>query len=306
MIIKKVEPNTDEIKRIKQEEIYAGSILSKINRILLPVRARTDLDIASAKSIESNILEAIALKKDISVTLFSITNDKEKTKTEAFLDGIANTFKMSKINKKVVVAENALDKILEEAKKDYDLLVIGATEKQKNSGMVFNNFTDNLIRFSPCPSLIVHGHSIIEENQIKKILVPTDGSKASKRAAEVAFALTTKPTDEVHILRVVEQKPTLDDFDTKDHLIDRQFNYAHEIVNDLKSIGESLSVNTFTKVVLGENPENVILKIAKDEDFNLVIIGSDVRPGSDKLYLGPRVERILANSTCPVIVVNSF
>jgi len=306
MIIKKVEPNTDEIKRIKQEEIYAGSILSKINRILLPVRARTDIDIASAKSIESNILEAIASKKDISVTLFSITNDKEKTKAEAFLDGIADTFKMSKVNKKVVVAENALDKILEEAKKDYDLLVIGATENQKNSGMVFNNFTDNLIRFSPCPSLIVHGHSIIEENQIKKILVPTDGSKASKRAAEVAFALTTKPTDEVHILRVVEQKPTLDDFDTKDHLIDRQFNYAHEIVNDLKSIGDSLSVSTFTKVVLGENPENVILKIAKDEDFNLVIIGSDVRPGSDKLYLGPRVERILANSTCPVIVVNSF
>jgi Kef-type K+ transport system membrane component KefB/nucleotide-binding universal stress UspA family protein len=306
LIIRKVEPNTDEIKRIKQEEIYAGSILSKINRILLPLRVRTDLDIASAKSIESNMLEAIASKKDISVTLFTITNDKEKTNAEAFLDGIASTFKISKINKKVVVAENALDKILEEAKKDYDLLVIGATEKQKNSGMVFNSLTDNLIRFSPCPSLIVQGHSIIEENQIKKILVPTDGSKAAKRAAEVAFALTTKPTDEVHILRVVEQKPTLDDFDTKDHLIDRQFNYAHEIVNSLKLIGESLSVNTFTKVVLGENPENEILKIAKDEDFNLVIIGSDVRPGSDKLYLGPRVERILANSSCPVIIVNSF
>jgi nucleotide-binding universal stress UspA family protein len=184
--------------------------------------------------------------------------------------------------------------------------VIGATEKQKDSGMVFNNFTDNLIRFSPCPSLIVHGHTSLEAYKIKKILVPTDGSKASKRAAEVAFAITTKTTDEVHILRVVEEKPNLDDFDTKDHLIDRQFNYANEIVNDLKSIGESLSVNTSTKVVVGVNPENAILKIAKDEDFNLVILGSDVRPGSDKLYLGPRVERILSNCTCPVIVVNSF
>ena len=226
--------------------------------------------------------------------------NQEKTDAQKFLDGIAKTFKVSGINKKVVVAENALEKILEEAKKDYDLLVIGATEKQKNSGMVFSSFTDNLIRFSPCPSLIVHGHTVIEENKINKILVPTDGSKASKRAAEVAFALTTKNTDEVHILRVVEEKPNLDDFDTKDHLIDRQFNYAHEIVNDLKSIGESLSVNTFTKVVVGVNPENVILKIAKEEDFNLVILGSDVRPGSDKLYLGPRVERILSIVLAPL------
>ena len=306
LIIKKVEPNTEEIERIKKEEIYAGSILSRINRILLPVRVRTDLDIESVKSIESDILEAIASKKNINVTLFTITSESEKNNARTYLDSIAKTFKISGINKKVVVAENALKKILEEAKKDYDLLVIGATEKQKNSGMVFSSFTDSLIRFSPCPSLIVHGHTSLEEYKIKKILVPTDGSKSAKRAAEVAFALTTKSEDEVHILRVVEEKPTLDDFDTKDHLIDRQFNYANEIVNDLKSIGESLSVNTFTKVVIGINPENVIIKIAKEEDFNLIILGSDVRPGSDKLYLGPRVERILANSTCPVIVVNSF
>ena len=306
ILIKKVEPNTEEIERIKQEEIYEGSILSKINRVLLPVRVRTDLTPESVKSIESNILEAIASKKDINVTLLTITSEKEKENAQTFLDSIAKSFIKSEINKKIIIADNALEKILEESKKDYDLLVIGATEKQKNAGMVFNSFIDNIIRFSPCPSLIVQGHSGLESHKNKKILVPTDGSNASKRAAEVAFALTTMPTDEVHLLRVIEEKTTLDDFDTKDHLMDRQFNYANEIVNNLKSIGESLNVNTFTKVELGVNPETVIIKVAKDEDFNLVIIGSDVRPGSEKLYLGPRVESILANCSCPVLVVNSF
>lgn len=305
LIIKKVEPNTEEIQRIKQEEIYAGSILSKVNRVLLPVRVRTNFNIKSAKSIETNILEAIGSKKVLSVTLFTITSEEEKSAAQTFLDGIASTFKVAEVNKKIIIANNALEKIIEESKKDYDLLVIGATEKQTNPQMVFNSFIDNLIRFSPCPSLIVQGHALIGENKFKRILVPTDGSKASKRAAEVAFSIATK-SDEVHILRVIEEKVTFDNFEAKDHLVDRQFSYAQEIVMELKGIGESLSVNTFTRLELGVNPETVILNIAKENKFDLVILGSDVRPGSDRLYLGPRVEKILANCTCPVIVVNSF
>jgi nucleotide-binding universal stress UspA family protein len=30
-----------------------------------------------------------------------------------------------------------------------------------------------------------------------------------------------------------------------------------------------------------------------------------VRSGTSQLYIGPRVERILSNAKCPVIVVNS-
>ena len=93
---------------------------------------------------------------------------------------------------------------------------------------------------------------------------------------------------------------------TKDHILDRQFNYAQEIVNELKAIGESLSVKTYTKVEIGLNPESVIVKVAEKNNFDLVIIGSDVRPGSDKLFLGPKVEKILINCDRPVIVVNSF
>jgi len=306
VLIKKIEPKKEEIERIKQEEIYAKSILSKINRVLLPVRFRTDLNVAAAKSIEAGILEAIGSKKKLSITLLTIVNDQDKSKAQSFLDGVASSFQKSEINIKIIVANNALEKILEESKKDYDLLVIGATEKQSNSELVFNTFIDNLIRFSPCPSLIVQGHAALEEKKSKKILVPTDGSKASKRAAEVAFALTTNENDEVHILRVVEEKTSLDEMVTKNHILDRQFNYAQEIVNELKAIGESLSVKTYTKVEIGLNPESVIVEVAEKNNFDLVIIGSDVRPGSDKLFLGPKVEKILVSCDRPVIVVNSF
>ncbi|MFZ2324442.1 MAG: cation:proton antiporter [Ignavibacteriaceae bacterium] len=305
-IIKKIDPNTEEIKRIQLEKIYSESIISKINRILLPVRVRTDLGVDSAKSIETTILEALGSKKELDITLLTITNETDKNLAQKFLDDLAKSFKKSVITKRVIVSSNALEKILEESKKDYDLLVIGATEKQKNSEMVFNKFIDNLIRFSPCPSIIVQGHKKLSVNSGKKILVPTDGSKSSKRAAEIAFALATNENDEVHILRVIEEKKTLEEFDMKNHLLERQISYAQEIVKEFKSIGDSLSVNTFTKVERGINPETVIIKVAEENNFDMVILGSDVRPGSDNLFLGPRVEQILDNCSCPVVVVNSF
>ena len=305
-IIKKIDPNAEEIKRIQLEKIYSESIISKINRVLLPVRLRTDLGIESAKSIENTILEALGSKKNLDITLLTVTNESEKNLAQKFLDELGKSFKQSTITKKILVSDNALAKILEESKKDYDLLVIGATEKQKNSDMVFNQFIDNLIRFSPCPSIVVQGHKKFESNLGKRILVPTDGSKSSKRAAEIAFALAVNENDEVHILRVIEEKKTLDDFDMKNHLLERQINYAREIVNEFRVIGESLSVKTFTRVELGINPETVIIEVAEKNNFDMVVLGSDVRPGSDKLFLGPRVEQVLDNCTCPVIVVNSF
>jgi Kef-type K+ transport system membrane component KefB/nucleotide-binding universal stress UspA family protein len=305
-IIKRIIPNSDELKRIKLEKIYAESILSKINRVLLPVRFRTDLEVKESKSIEILILEALGINNKIDLTLFTVTNDSNKNDAQKFLDKLGKSFKHSNVSKKLVISDKAAEKILEEAKKDYNLLIVGATEKIKNTETVFNTFIDNLIRFSPCSSMIVQGHSIIDPNKIKRILVPTDGSKSSKKAVEVAFALATNEDDEVHILRVIEESPAIDGFDMKDHLFERQFNYAQEIVDEFRVIGESLSVKTFTKVELGLNPETVILTVAKDFGFDLVLLGSDVRPGSDKLYLGPRVEHILHNCTCPVIVVNSF
>ena len=40
----------------------------------------------------------------------------------------------------------------------------------------------------------------------REYLVPTNGSLASKRAAEVAFGIAFHEQDEVHILNVVESK----------------------------------------------------------------------------------------------------
>jgi nucleotide-binding universal stress UspA family protein len=48
----------------------------------------------------------------------------------------------------------------------------------------------------------------------------------------------------------------------------------------------------------------IILDVADQRDMDLIVLGTDVRAGSNHLSLGPRVERIIEGAPCPVIVIN--
>lgn len=300
-----VKPEAAEIKRLQMEEQLKDNILNKVNRVLLPVRKRKLIDATPSKLIEARILERIGRKTDLSVTLFTVTDENEKAESQAYLNSLGEFFTKFPVNKKVVVSNNTLAAILEEVKKDYDLLIVGATERNKNSDMLFNPIVDNLVRLAPCATIVVQSSKVAEDWKPSRILVPTNGSAASKRAAEVAFGIAFHKYDQVHILNVIEEKPDYSSFDTEGSLKERRLTFAHETVAELKKLGESLEVNTFTEIEIGEEIDRVILQMASEKNFDLIILGTDVRPGSNNLYLGPRVERILNSTTCPVIVVNS-
>lgn len=300
-----VKPEDQELKRLEQEELLKGNILNIVHRVLLPVRRRDLTQASPSKIIEARILERLGRKTDLNVTLLTISREDEKAESQNFLNLLGGYFKNIPVNKKSVESKNPLESILEEVRRDYDLLIVGATERDKNSDMIFNPIVDNLVRLSPCPSIVVQSSNVSEDWRPGRILVPTNGSLAAKRAAEVAFGIAYHEHDQVHILNVVEVKEEYSSLDIEGSLKERRLTFAHQTVEELKRLGESLNVNTFTEIEIGEEPDSVILKMAAEKNFDLIILGSDIRPGTDKLYLGPRVERILSNCTCPVLVVNS-
>jgi Kef-type K+ transport system membrane component KefB len=299
-----VKPEAEEIKRLAHEELMKDNILNRVHRVLLPVRKRDISQASLSKNIEARILERLGRKTDLDVTLLTISGEKEKTESQQFLNTLAGFFTKFPVTKKITESKNPLESILDEVKKDYSLLIVGATEKQTNSDMLFNPIIDNLVRLSPCPTIVIQRSNVSDDWRPGRILVPTNGSLASKRAAEIAFGIAFDAHDEVHILNVVESKISFASLDVDGTSKERRLTFAHQTVEELKKLGESLNVNTFTEVEIGEDPDKVILKISKENDFDLIILGTDIRPGTDKLYLGPRVERILKNSTCPVLVIN--
>jgi nucleotide-binding universal stress UspA family protein len=270
--------------------------------VLLPVRLREDS--SPLQLIEARVLERINADSNIALTLMTVAQPEDRATSAAFLDQLAVLFSAQAVTKKVVVGDNVGDLILDEATKDYDLMILGASEGRSHSDVLFTPLVDYVVRMSPCPTMLVQGERLQSDWRPRRILVPSNGSLASRRAAEVAFALVDEG-EEVIILQVVEEIRSNYHLDARGNTIARQKQIAHEGVEKLRELGTTQGVPVMAEVEIGVEPEAVILETARLRDVDLIILGTNIGVGSDRLYLGPRVERILSNAPCPVIVINA-
>lgn len=306
-VLSKVTIGEEEQKRLAKEELEAESLVADIHRVLLPVRTRKTSDIAkkNIQSTEAQILELIGQDTKISLTLLTVASGKEKKQCEAYLDELAEYFNLDEVMKKVVSSDKPGDAIIDEAKKDYDLVVLGATERSEDHSHLFNPIVDFITRFAPCPTLIVQAGAIAKGWEPERILVPTNGSTESKNAAELAFFIAKSDRKkEVVALNVITNELTPVQ-KSKEAYIETRQQFANEAVNELKKLGEAFEVKTEALVRQGNSVEEVITEMAESNAIDLIVVGTDVRPGSNRLYLGPRVENILQMASCPVIVFNT-
>ena len=315
-VLGRVELGREEEARLKQEELESGSLIAGIHRVLLPVRRREiKPDSQSIQSIEAEILELLGQNRELSLTLFTVAEKGKKSECEKYLRECSKLFNQKEILTKVVEAGDAAgagDAILDEAKKNYDMLVLGATEhpKQKGYGHLFSPLIDYLVRVSPCPTLIVQpegeGGEDGEAWDPKRILAPTNGTVAAKNAADLGFFIAkSDPAREVIALNVVFDEHKDSSWHIREDKKEGQMDIAQDIVDEVKELGEAMNVKTHAVVERGDSPEQAISDFATDNNIDLIILGTNVRPGSHRLYLGPRVETILEMAPCPVLILNT-
>jgi Kef-type K+ transport system membrane component KefB len=300
-VLAHVEPSDEELARLEQEELAAGSFVANIHRVLLPIRLRDATH--ATYSIEASILERMESASPIALTLLTITRPGERAKGIEFLDKVSALFPQKDLTKKVAEATAPSEIILDEAAKGYDLLVLGASQ-DSNSRVLFNPMVDYLLRVSPCPTMVVRSSADISRWKPSRVLVPTNGSRSGKIAAEVAFALAQSETDRLTMMNVVVQAPHASGLDIDGNVFQRQLGNARQMVDELRSLAAKHGVTADAEVKVGQDPETVILETARTESSDLIILGTNLRIGTQRLFLGPRVERILNNAPCPVIVIN--
>lgn len=306
-VLKRVTIGEEEKLRLKKEELESESLVADIHRVLLPIRARKSQTVSqkNIQSTEAQILELIGQDSQISLTLLTVTNNSDKTNCEDYLDELSQYFNLAEVVNKVVISDRSDKAILDEAKKDYDLIVLGATEQTADQTHLFSPVIDYIARFAPCPTLIVQAGSIPENWSPQRIMVPTNGSSASKSAAELAFYIAkSDKKKEVLVLNVIteELRPVQN---IKDSNVQNKNAFAEESVNELKNLGEAFGVNIESMIRAGISPESKIVEISETNKIDLIVVGTNIRPGTNRLYLGPRVENILRSATCPVIVFNT-
>ena len=120
---------------------------------------------------------------------------------------------------------------------------------------------------------------------LEKILIATDGSKHSEKAAIAAIELSKLTKGKVTAIYVEDR--------------DKQGIEATERIRDLAS---NAGIPFEAKIVEG-NPANEILKFAEDAKMDIIVIGSIGVSGLKKFMIGSVAEKVVIHSKVPVMTV---
>ncbi len=141
--------------------------------------------------------------------------------------------------------------------------------------------------------------------QIKRILIATDGSNHSKPAVDQGLHLAKLLGAKVTALYVVDQIPLENvPADTSaiysvHALLETEGKRA---VNEVRDAGKAIGIDVETIVTEGA-PAKRIIEIAAN--YDLVVIGTLGRSGLSKLLMGSVAEKVARFAPCPVLIVRA-
>lgn len=136
----------------------------------------------------------------------------------------------------------------------------------------------------------------------KKILLATDGSEHSKRAAENAINIAKcSPNSKIEVVYVIDHDKVKSDVlknwnsaDIGDNRKDR--------MKDVERIAKESGVSFEIKILHGE-PGPAIVEYANKNNFEIVIIGSRGLNVLQEFMLGSVSHKVAKRANCPVLIV---
>jgi nucleotide-binding universal stress UspA family protein len=140
--------------------------------------------------------------------------------------------------------------------------------------------------------------------EIKKILIATDGSDYTKEAVTTGLKLAAVLKAEVTALYVIDQTSFVT-FPVDSSIVSvypQLENEGKRAVEEARKEGEAMGVKV-TPVVAEGSPTRKIVEMAAD--YDLVVMGTLGRSALGKLFIGSVAERVTRYAPCPVLVVRS-
>jgi len=138
----------------------------------------------------------------------------------------------------------------------------------------------------------------------KKILVPTDGSEFAKKAQQHALFLAKVSGAEIIAVSVTENNfvnglPLDDEVYQLNQILKER---SEENLKEFDKLNEDdLKI---THVIREGSPAKVILEVAKEEEIDLIVMGSSGKSGFDRFIMGSVADKVVNSAKCAVLVVH--
>ncbi|RXH19080.1 cation:proton antiporter [Bradyrhizobium guangzhouense] len=306
----KLPMNKEEKERLEREEFEKRGFVANLERPLLAV------DESVTATFASHIVGLIAGMRGLPITVLHIgkraseqQKDRDADKSHeavvkkaaetvsAVGDGDSGSIDVVTRARRAELGET----ITEEARKGFDLLVVGVDKVAAAKDRFDRSIEDIAAKFDGPLAIVAAKGKHLKQPMPDglNILVPVSGSGVSKRGAEVAVALTQAGSGS---LRVIYVATTRDKGAQRG--ASRGLGQEAGILKDASDLAARYDVDITTTLRVNRSPEAAILREIDTTDVDLVVMGVD-RIQADHLSFGGVADAVLRQSKVSVLLVSS-
>ncbi len=191
---------------------------------------------------------------------------------------------------------------------DADLIVMGTRGRTGLKHLVMGSVAERVTRHATCPVLTVKVDASRGGIRPSVVVVPTDFSPASRQALKLAEQIATGMGPSVLVLVhacyvPVEIERLISSERARDDSLPRRLSEAssaelERMFKDLQKAGVSVEY-----VARHGAPEQVIADVAKENDADLIVMGTHGRTGLPRMLMGSVAEHVVRMAPCPVLTV---
>ncbi|MED1471743.1 universal stress protein [Bacillus salipaludis] len=136
-----------------------------------------------------------------------------------------------------------------------------------------------------------------------KVVVPYDNSELSKKALETAMMLAKQDNRiELNVITVIDITGSIYYYGNGDPVREAQLKEAKEALNEVEQKLKALP-NKIKTYLLEGNPASSIVDFVKQENVDLIVMGSRGLSGLKEIFLGSVSHYVVQKSCCPVFIV---
>jgi nucleotide-binding universal stress UspA family protein len=293
-----VEKRPEEAERLEREKILARLPFSKEGAKLLVLSGG-----GPHSQLAAHLAATLGNHHDASITVFNAIVDGTRSEAQDRSDPLFEQLKAlaelsgaNNIYHRSGSAQTVAEAIMKECERGYDAIFAGASRMERDY-VLGGEVLGELVSQVQAPIIITRTPGT--PMPMRRVLVPTTGAPFSRLGATLAMLYAKTTSAEITAL-YVKENPLLS---LRNFYSWRQPENLTPITEEIRAFGKQLEVDVDARATLGSKPENAILLAADRGDFDLLVMGVQVRPAERGLYFGPKVEHILRNARCAVAVV---
>lgn len=138
-----------------------------------------------------------------------------------------------------------------------------------------------------------------------KILLPTDGSEFSEHEVERAIKALSDD-GEIIILSVASKLEATTPFQSKKNVARMNKGFLEEAHDNVDRMAKRFDDRVkIRKMVITGIPSDTIVKVAEDEDVDLIIIAASGKSGLHKFFIGSVAEKVLKSTERDVLLIHN-